>query len=200
MSLLPDDLSEIVDGLRAFDTRDPFEAWLAAIQSPAKPAVSFCDLDAYEDFVVRECTEGCNTEAVFDGVLRVDGAIAGGIRSQNGKLVMTDRGCIEADVEVATALIDGYVKGNITATERVVLGDHACVVGKVTAPEFAMSVSAILEGELVAISTEQDADRISPQFVTGKRNKFAPALRLKRWLFRMDSDRQNARKRSAVTI
>ena len=198
MSLLPDDISEIVDGLRSFETRDPFETWLAAVQSP-KPPVIFCDLEALGDFVVLECAEGCNTEVVFDGVLRVDGTFAGGIRSQNGKLVMTDRGRIEADVEVRTALIDGYVKGNITATERVVLGDHACVVGNVTTPAIAMSVSAILEGQLFATETEQDADQMPPEFVTGRR-KFAPGLTLKRWLSRTDSDRQNARKRPAVTI
>src|SRR5215510_2082781 len=86
MSLLPEDLSEIVEGLRAFETRGPFDAWLAAVHSPSKPAMSFSEFDQCDESVVLECTEGSNTDVVFDGVLRVDGSFAGGIRSQNGKL------------------------------------------------------------------------------------------------------------------
>jgi cytoskeletal protein CcmA (bactofilin family) len=202
MSLLPDGLSDIVDGLRVFETRDPFEAWFAAIHLPPKTAGNFSDLEGCEDFVILESTEGSNTEVMFDGVLCVDGSFAGGIRSHTGKLVMTDRGKIEADVEVGIALIDGYVKGNITATERVVLGDHACVVGNVTTPAIAMSVSAILEGELFSIGSlpEPDEDQVVPEFVTANRHKFAPGQKLRRWLSRTESDRQNARRGSAVTI
>jgi cytoskeletal protein CcmA (bactofilin family) len=115
---------------------------------------------------------------------------------------MTDRGKIEADVEVSVAMIDGYVKGNITATERVVLGDHACVVGNVTTPAIAMSVSAILEGQLISQAAAADGqiDRAGTEFVTVKRTRFTPGLRLRRWLSRTESDRQNGRKGSAVTI
>jgi cytoskeletal protein CcmA (bactofilin family) len=198
--LLPEDLSDIVDGLRVFETRDPFEAWLTAIKTPT-PIGSFSDLERCEDAVVLECTEGSNSEVVFDGVLRVDGSFSGGIRSYKGKLVMTERGRLEADVEVGTALIDGYVKGNITATERVVLGDHACVVGNVTTPAISMSASAILEGELLsrAAVKEAIADQVAPSFVTPRPHKVGAGTRLlKRWLSRSESDSHNARRGSVI--
>jgi cytoskeletal protein CcmA (bactofilin family) len=198
---LPERLSEIVDGLHTFETRDPFEAWLAAIEAPPSSGGSFSYLERGEESLVLESIEGSNIEVEFDGVLRVDGSFAGGIHSNKGKLVMTDRGKIEADVEVGVALIDGYVKGNITATERVVLGDHACVVGNVTTPAIAMSVSAILEGELFSRSAliEAHDDRVVSDFVTADANKFSPRSRLKRWLSRTESDRRD-RKTGSVTI
>jgi hypothetical protein len=61
-------------------------------------------------------------EIAFEGTLRVDAYMAGLIRSDDGKLILSERGTIDGDLFVREALIDGTVRGDIHATQRVELG------------------------------------------------------------------------------
>jgi hypothetical protein len=64
----------------------------------------------------------------------------------DGTLVVTDHGKLQADVEVNVALIDGHFKGKITATEHVVLENHALVIGEINTPTLTIRSGAIVEG------------------------------------------------------
>ena len=66
--------------------------------------------------------------------------------SSEGTLVVTEQGKLRADVEVTTAVIDGLFKGKITATEQVVLENHALVIGDINTPSLTIRGGAIIEG------------------------------------------------------
>ena len=68
--------------------------------------------------------------------------------SSQGTLVVTEHGKLQADVEVTVAMIDGIFKGNITATEGVVLENHALVIGDIYTPELTIRGGAIIEGKV----------------------------------------------------
>ena len=64
-----------------------------------------------------------------------------------GTLVVTEDGRLEADVKVGVAVVDGLFKGKITATEQVMLENHALVIGEINTPVLTIRGGAIIEGQ-----------------------------------------------------
>jgi cytoskeletal protein CcmA (bactofilin family) len=60
--------------------------------------------------------------------------------------VVTEQGKLEANADVKLAVIDGFFKGKITASEHVVLENHALVIGEINTPTLTIRGGAILEG------------------------------------------------------
>jgi cytoskeletal protein CcmA (bactofilin family) len=58
---------------------------------------------------------------------------------------------------VGTAIIDGAVTGNITASERVVLESDAPVKGQIYTQALSMRLGAILDGDCLLVSAERYA-------------------------------------------
>ncbi len=85
-------------------------------------------------------------EANFKGMLRVDGHLSGRVSSQDGTLIISTGGQVEADVEVSVAQIYGTVIGNVTATKRIELGRVAKVTGDIKTPALVIEQGAIFEG------------------------------------------------------
>jgi cytoskeletal protein CcmA (bactofilin family) len=85
-------------------------------------------------------------EINFKGMMRVDGQLSGRVRSQDGTLIVSSGGRVEAEVFVAVAKINGTVEGDITATVRVELGRTARVAGNVETPALVVEEGAIFEG------------------------------------------------------
>lgn len=73
----------------------------------------------------------------------------------DGTLVVTEQGKLQADVEVTVAMIDGLFKGKITATEHVVLENHALVIGEINTPTLTIRGGAIIEGRCYFERPEQ---------------------------------------------
>lgn len=85
-------------------------------------------------------------EAVFKGMLRVDGHLTGRITSENGTLIVSSGGQVDADINVATAKVNGIVNGDIVARERLELGRTAQVYGDIRAPVLVIDEGAVFEG------------------------------------------------------
>jgi cytoskeletal protein CcmA (bactofilin family) len=85
-------------------------------------------------------------EANFKGMLRVDGHLSGRVSSQDGTLIISSGGQVDADIEVSVAQIYGTVVGNITATKRIELGRVARVTGDIQTPALVIEQGAIFEG------------------------------------------------------
>ncbi|HEU4594656.1 MAG TPA: polymer-forming cytoskeletal protein [Pyrinomonadaceae bacterium] len=85
-------------------------------------------------------------EANFKGMLRIDGRFSGTINSEDGTLIVSAGGIVEANVEVATARINGTVNGDIKATRRVEFGRSAQVRGDIQTPSLVIEDGAIFEG------------------------------------------------------
>lgn len=88
----------------------------------------------------------------YQGGMHLDGAVAGSVRSgpaSDSTLSVSASGSIEGSVEVPNVLLEGRVKGDIRARERVVLGATARVEGDVYYGIIEMTVGAQILGKLV---------------------------------------------------
>lgn len=85
-------------------------------------------------------------EAVFKGMLRVDGHLTGRVTSENGTLIVSSGGQVDADINVASAKINGVVNGDVVARERLELGRTAQVFGDILTPVLVIEDGAVFEG------------------------------------------------------
>jgi cytoskeletal protein CcmA (bactofilin family) len=93
----------------------------------------------------------------FQGGLHLDGQVRGSVRSDDARdssLSVSESGAIEGDVQVPNVVLNGRVKGDIHATERVVLGATAQVEGNVYYGIIEMTLGAQIIGKLVRLSPE----------------------------------------------
>ncbi len=141
-----------------FDPGSYFDRWLADVQAAtSQPINEIPPANTVQDEdIFLESRIGSNCDVNFEGVLRFDGYSLGNVLSPNGTLVLSKRGRIEADIEVGTAIIDGFVSGNIIANERVVLESDARVRGQIFTPVLSMRLGAILDGDCLLV-TELEA-------------------------------------------
>ncbi len=144
----------------AFDPNVPFDRWLQEIQTTLKmPAPETVEIPEVEDSgIYIGSFPGSNCEVSFDGVLHFDGYSIGNISSPQGTLVLTRRGRIEADIDVAVAVIGGSVTGNITASERVVLDSDARVTGLIRTRALSVRLGAIFDGDCIFINDEDSPE------------------------------------------
>ncbi len=82
----------------------------------------------------------------FDGPMRIDGKVDGEIISDNGELVIGETGAAKAAINTKSAIIEGRVKGKITASGKVVLKRKAHLVGDLKAKTLVVEEGVILVG------------------------------------------------------
>jgi cytoskeletal protein CcmA (bactofilin family) len=91
-------------------------------------------------------------DVVFTGGFHLDGKVTGNVRAEQGAgsiLIVSEHGCIEGSVEVAHVVLNGTVKGDIIARDRVELGPKARVNGNVYYGVIEMAIGAEINGKLV---------------------------------------------------
>jgi cytoskeletal protein CcmA (bactofilin family) len=87
----------------------------------------------------------------FTGGCHIDGYVRGNVRaaSEGGVLSVSERGCVEGSVVAPHVQLNGTVKGDVRATERVELGPKARVIGNVQYKLIEMSIGAEVNGKLI---------------------------------------------------
>jgi len=93
----------------------------------------------------------------FKDMVRVNGHIAGTVYSKKGTLIVDTGARVEANVDVAVALIGGTVKGDIVARERVELGPASKIYGNIWTRSIVIKNGAIFEGVCKMIGETQIA-------------------------------------------
>jgi cytoskeletal protein CcmA (bactofilin family) len=91
----------------------------------------------------------------YQGGLHLDGQIVGNVRADEAhesSLSVSESGSIHGSVEVPNVVLQGTVKGDIRARERVVLGATARVEGDVYYGVIEMTVGAQIIGKLVRLA------------------------------------------------
>ncbi len=91
----------------------------------------------------------------FAGGLHLDGSIAGNVRadpSEGSSLSISETGSIEGNVEAGNVMLNGSVRGDILARERVVLGATAKVQGNVYYGVIEMTLGAQIMGKLTRVA------------------------------------------------
>src|ERR1700741_1195765 len=100
----------------------------------------------------------------FLGGMHLDGAIAGNVRSNaapDSTLSVSEIGSIEGSVEVPNVILQGQVRGDIRAAERVVLGPTARVEGNVYYGIIEMTLGAQITGKLVRLKPPAPAEAVA---------------------------------------
>ena len=101
----------------------------------------------------------------FAGGLHLDGRIAGNVTAQPGtrsSLSISETGAIEGTVTVPTVMLDGTVKGDIHAPERLVLGATARIQGNVYYGVIEMTLGAEIMGKLTQVAPERVSGSAAP--------------------------------------
>jgi len=83
---------------------------------------------------------------VFEGTVRIDGHFTGSIESNEGTMVVGERGVIHADILVQTAVVYGEVNGNIRATNRIELHQPARVFADLSSPAVIIHAGVVFDG------------------------------------------------------
>lgn len=85
-------------------------------------------------------------EITFRDVVRINGHIAGTVYSQGGTLMVDDTARVDANIEVAVAVINGTINGDIVAHQRVEIGSAARIYGNIWTRSIAIKDGAEFEG------------------------------------------------------
>jgi len=94
-------------------------------------------------------------EANFKAMMRVDGHLSGRVNSTSGTLIVGSNGKVDANIEVAVAIIHGTVNGDIIATQRLELGRAAKLNGNIQTASLMIEPGALFEGscKMIKVST-----------------------------------------------
>ena len=136
------------------DPAEYFDKWLKEL----KPATDLNETAAIPHPSRTSEQPSSLDEFRFEGTLRIDCFVAGRIRSATGTLIVAETGKAEADISVAVAIIEGDVRGNIHATERVEIANHASVIGNIEAGIISIQPGAVFEGRCVFLSNQRPSD------------------------------------------
>jgi len=96
-------------------------------------------------------------EANFKALMRVDGNLSGRITSTSGTLIVGNNGKVDANIEVAIAMIHGTVNGDIIATQRLELGRAAKLNGNIQTASLMIEPGALFEGSCKMIKATAGA-------------------------------------------
>ena len=98
-------------------------------------------------------------EANFKAMMRIDGHLSGRVSSSSGTLIVGANGKVDANIEVAVAVIHGTINGDIIATQRLELGRAAKVNGNIQTPSLIIEQGAIFEGSCKMLQMSQAAEK-----------------------------------------
>ena len=99
-----------------------------------------------------------NGELRFETTFRVDGKLAGIVRSA-GDLVVGEGGEVEGEIEVGQVFVSGVVRGTIRATRRVQITPTGKVFADLETPALIVEDGALFEGRCAMAP-------VAPQAVT----------------------------------
>jgi cytoskeletal protein CcmA (bactofilin family) len=102
-------------------------------------------------------------EATFKAMLRVDGHLSGRISSDSGTLIVGNNGQVDADIQVAVAVIHGTINGDIVASQRLELGRAARVNGNIQTPSLVIEQGAVFEGSCRMAQLKTALDKKQPE-------------------------------------
>jgi len=98
-------------------------------------------------------------EANFKAMMRVDGHLSGRISSTSGTLIVGANGRVDANIEVAVAIVHGSVNGDIIATQRLELGRAAKLTGNIQTPSLMIEPGALFEGSCKMMKVTANAGK-----------------------------------------
>jgi|SRR5688572_1064554 len=80
--------------------------------------------------------------------LTISGRIEGKVEVKDHVVRIARDAQVTAEIAAQTVIVEGSVKGNITASERIELAENGLVEGDISAPKVAMSEGATFRGKI----------------------------------------------------
>ncbi len=105
-------------------------------------------------------------ELSLNGLLRIDGDFSGTVKTE-GKVLIGKTGRAEAVIDAGTIVIGGVLKGNITATEKVIILSTGMLIGNVSTPRFIVEDGVIFDGNCKILQND-NSDRTNSSSDEGK--------------------------------
>jgi len=93
-----------------------------------------------------------NGDLSFSGGCHIDGIVKGNVSADtesNSALSISEDGTVEGGVTVPYVVLNGIVRGDVVASQRVELGPTARVIGNVYYNLIEMAIGAEINGKLV---------------------------------------------------
>lgn len=93
-----------------------------------------------------------NGDLTFSGGCHIDGTVKGNVSADidsNSALSISEDGTVEGGVTVPYVILNGIVRGDLVAGQRVELGPTARVIGNVYYNLIEMAIGAEINGKLV---------------------------------------------------
>jgi cytoskeletal protein CcmA (bactofilin family) len=82
----------------------------------------------------------------FKGAVRIDGYFQGEIHSE-GTLIVGESAVVQSDVHVSHIIVNGEVRGNIVATQRIEIHAPGKVYGNIQCPTLVIDEGVSFEGQ-----------------------------------------------------
>jgi cytoskeletal protein CcmA (bactofilin family) len=84
----------------------------------------------------------------FDDISRVHGVLIGEVIAKEGStLVLCEPAVVEGNINADVLMIDGYVRGDITAKTRVAISRTGRVIGNIKTASLVLEFGAHFEGQ-----------------------------------------------------
>ena len=111
-----------------------------------------------EDHIVNSLIgEGSEFKGEFtiNGLLRIDGKFKGTIET-DGKVLIGHSGEAITDIKARVVIVGGVVRGNIFATERVIMLSSGQVKGNIITPSILMEEGVVFDGNCIINKKVED--------------------------------------------
>lgn len=155
-----------------YSSAKPYSSYQGAVEAKPAPEAAAQSRGAMteSESLARDIKEGTLSgfvgggtdvtgEANFKAMMRVDGHFSGRITSTSGTLIVGNNGKVDANIEVAIAIIHGNINGDIIATQRLELGRAAKVNGNIQTPSLVIEQGAIFEGSCKMLQMQTAAEK-----------------------------------------
>lgn len=108
----------------------------------------------------------------------IEGRVDGHVQIKDAPLTITHRGAVRADVHAVRVLVQGQLKGSISATERIELTASARVEGALSANQVIITEGARFDGgiDMRRRTIESKMAQYRSQQASGAANGHAPAI------------------------
>ena len=94
----------------------------------------------------------------FRGTVRIDGRFKGEIFTE-GTLIVGESASLECNTHVSHIIVSGEIRGNITASDRIVIHAPGKVFGNIQAPTVVIDEGVVFEGNCRMQKAKESEDK-----------------------------------------
>ncbi|MCL2792853.1 MAG: polymer-forming cytoskeletal protein [Spirochaetaceae bacterium] len=116
---------------------------------------NFVENGAFVNSIVGEGTR-LTGELDLNGLLRIDGDFIGTIRT-TGKVLIGKNGRAKCTITASTVVIGGALKGNIYASEKIIVLSSGIIFGNIYTPKLIVEEGVILDGNCTIKSNYKES-------------------------------------------